>query len=150
MQKIDVFLMFSEGAAEAMEFYTSVFKDGRIVNTMPGPNGTPMGGTFEICGQQFKCFNGGPHFKFSEGMSLFVNADTQDEIDYLYEKLSEGGEQQQCGWVRDKFGVSWQIIPPILGELIADPDREKANRVVNAMLSMQKLDIQALKDAAGE
>lgn len=150
MQKIDVFLMFSEGAAEAMEFYTSVFKDGRIVNTMPGRDGTPMGGTFEIFGQQFKCFNGGPHFKFSEGMSLFVNADTQDEIDYLYEKLSEGGEQQQCGWVRDKFGVSWQIIPPILGELIADPDREKANRVVNAMLSMQKLDIQALKDAAGE
>lgn len=150
MQKIDVFLMFSEGAAEAMEFYTSLFKDGRIVNTMPGPNGTPMGGTFEIFGQRFKCFNGGPHFKFSEGMSLFVNADTQDEIDYLYEKLSEGGEQQQCGWVRDKFGVSWQIIPPILGELIADPDREKANRVINAMLSMQKLDIQALKDAAGE
>lgn len=142
--------MFSEGAAEAMEFYTTVFKDGRIVNTMPGPDGTPIGGTFEIFGQQFKCFNGGPHFSFTEGISLFVNAESQDEIDYLYETLSEGGQKQQCGWVKDKFGVSWQIIPPILGELLADPDREKANRVINAMLGMQKLDIQALKDAAGE
>lgn len=150
MQKIDVFLMFNEGAIEAMDFYTSVFKDGRIVDTMPGPDGKPMGGTFEIAGQQFKCFNGGPHFSFSEGMSLFVNAETQDEIDHLYEALSDGGQKQQCGWVRDKFGLSWQIIPPILGELLGDPDREKANRVMNAMLGMQKLDIQALKVAAGQ
>jgi predicted 3-demethylubiquinone-9 3-methyltransferase (glyoxalase superfamily) len=107
-----------------------------------------MGGTFELEGQRFNAFNGGPSFKFSQGISLFVNAETQDEIDYFYEKLSEGGQKQPCGWLTDRFGVSWQIIPPILGELLSDPDRQKAGRVMNAMLQMQKIDIQALKDAA--
>lgn len=148
MQKITTFLMFESGAGEAMEFYTSVFENGRIIDTMPGPDGKAMGGTFEIEGQRFNAFNGGPHFRFSPGISLFVDAGTQDEIDYYYEKLSEGGEKQPCGWLKDKFGVSWQIIPPILGELLSDPDREKAGRAMNAMLGMRKIDIQALKDAA--
>lgn len=148
MQKITTFFMFESGAADAMEFYTSIFENGKIINTMPGPDGKPMGGTFELEGQRFNAFNGGPSFKFAQGMSLFVNAETQDEIDYYYEKLSEGGEKEPCGWLRDKFGVSWQIIPPILGELLSDPDRERAGRVMQAMLRMQKIDIQALKEAA--
>jgi predicted 3-demethylubiquinone-9 3-methyltransferase (glyoxalase superfamily) len=148
MQKITTFFMFESGAGDAMDFYVSVFKDGKIINTIPGPDGKPMGGTFELEGQRFNAFNGGPHFKFSSGISLFVSCETQDEIDHYYEKLSEGGEKQPCGWLKDKFGVSWQIVPPILGELLANPDREKAGRVMNAMLGMQKLDIQALKNAA--
>lgn len=150
MQKITTFFMFEDHADEAMNFYVSVFKNSKIVSTMPGPNGTVMGGTFELEGQRFNAFNGGPHFSFSQGMSQFVSCDTQDEIDYFYEKLSDGGENQPCGWLTDKFGVSWQIVPPILGELLADKDREKANRVLQAMLKMQKLDIQALKDAAAQ
>ena len=141
--------MFEANAGEAMDFYVSIFKNSKILSTMPGPDGTAMGGTFELEGQRFNAFNGGSHFKFSEAVSQFVSCDTQDEIDYFYEKLSDGGEKQQCGWVRDKFGVSWQIIPPILGQLLSDPDREKAGRVVQAMLKMKKIDIQELKDAAG-
>ena len=147
MQKITTFLMFNDKAEEAMNFYASIFKNSQIVNTMPGPNGSVMGGTVELEGQQLMTFNGGPHFSFSQGISLFVKAETQEEIDHLYENLSEGGEKQQCGWVTDKFGVSWQIIPPILGELLRDPDREKANRVLQAMLKMKKIDIAALKNA---
>ena len=98
-QKITTFLMFPEGAKEAMEFYTSIFEDGKITGTMPGADGKPMGGTFEIMGQEFKCFDGGPHFAFSEGMSLFISAETQDDIDHYYGKLSEGGEEQPCGVV---------------------------------------------------
>jgi predicted 3-demethylubiquinone-9 3-methyltransferase (glyoxalase superfamily) len=148
MQKLTTFLMFNKGAHEAMKFYTSVFKDGKITGTMPGPSGEPVGGTFEIMGQEIKCYNGGSHFSFSEGTSLFINAETQDEIDHYYEKLSDGGEQQPCGWLKDKFGVSWQVVPPVLLELLNDPDREKANRVMNAMLGMKKLDIAALEAAA--
>ena len=148
MQKITTFFMFDSGAGNAMDFYAAVFKNGKILSTIPGPDGKPMGGTFELDGQRFIAFNGGPQFKFSSGISLFVNAENQDEIDHYYEKLSDGGEKQPCGWLKDKFGVSWQIVPPVLGELLSDPDREKANRVVQAMLRMQKLDIQALKDAA--
>lgn len=148
MQKITTFLMFCEGANEAMEFYTSIFKDGKITSTMPGSDGKPMGGTFEIMGQEFKCFNGGSRFSFSEGTSLFVNAETQNEIDHYYDKLSEGGAEQPCGWLKDKFGVSWQVVPPILGKLLSDPDREKAGRVMNAMFGMKKLDIAALEAAA--
>lgn len=140
--------MFEDKAVEAMEFYVSVFENAKIISTMPGPNGKAMGGTFELEGQQFSAFNGGPHFKFSEGNSQMVSCETQDEIDHYYEKLSDGGEQQPCGWLKDKFGLSWQIIPPILGQLLGDPDREKANRVMQAMLAMKKIDIQALKDAA--
>lgn len=148
MQMITTFFMFEDHASEAMNFYVSIFKNSKIVSTMLGSDGSVMGGTFEIEGQRFNAFNGGPHFKFSQGISQFVSCDTQEEIDYLYEKLSEGGEKQPCGWLKDKFGVSWQIIPPILGELLGDSDREKANRVMQAMFKMQKIDIQALKDAA--
>lgn len=147
-QKITTFLMFNKGAGEAMNFYVSTFKNSKIISSMPGPDGTAMGGTFELEGQRFSAFDGGPHFTFAEGMSQWVSCETQDEIDYYYEKLSEGGEQQPCGWLKDKFGVSWQIVPPILGQLLSDPDREKAGRVMNAMLKMKKIDIQALKDAA--
>jgi predicted 3-demethylubiquinone-9 3-methyltransferase (glyoxalase superfamily) len=104
-------------------------------------------GTFQIDGQEFIVLNGGPHFKFAQGFSLFVKAETQEEIDYLYEKLSEGGQKQPCGWLLDKFGVSWQIIPPILGQLMSDKDPQKSKRVVDAMLKMHKIDIQKLKDA---
>src|SRR4029078_6046869 len=130
MQKITTFLMFNDKAEEAMNFYVSVFRNSQIVNTMRGPNCSVMGGTVELEGQQLMTFNGGPHFSFSQGISLFVKAETQEEIDHLYEELSDRGEKQQGGWGTDKFGVSWQIIPPILGELLRDPDREKANRVL--------------------
>ncbi|MGB7070241.1 MAG: VOC family protein [Pyrinomonadaceae bacterium] len=149
-QKISTFLMFSEGAAEAVDFYVSVFKNSKILNTMPGTDGKPMGASFILDGQEFQAYNGGPHFKFAEGISLFVKADTQAEIDELYDTLSEGGEKQPCGWLKDQFGVSWQIIPPILGELLADKDRAKADRVVQAMIKMHKIDIQGLTDAAGQ
>ena len=148
MQKITTFLMFNDKAGEAMEFYTSVFKDGKITSSMPGPGGTVMGGSFEIAGQQFSAFNGGPSFKFEQGISLMVSAETQEEIDYLYETLSEGGEQQPCSWLKDKFGVSWQIVPPILGKLLGDPDPEKAGRVLQAMLKMKKIIIADLEAAA--
>jgi len=150
MQKITPFLMFNTGASEAMEFYASVFDNARIVGTMPGPGGKPMGGTLEIDGQRIMTFDGGPHFSFSQGTSLFVNAETQEEIDRLYDALSEGGEKQPCGWVTDKFGVSWQIVPPILGQLLGDADRAKADRALQAMLKMHKLNIQELKDAADD
>jgi predicted 3-demethylubiquinone-9 3-methyltransferase (glyoxalase superfamily) len=148
MQKITTFLMFNDKAGEAMDFYASVFTNSRIISTMPGPGGTAMGGTIEIDGQRIMTFNGGPQFNFCPGISLFVRAETQEEIDYLYETLSAGGEKQPCGWLKDKFGVSWQVVPPILGALLGDADREKSSRVLQAMLKMHKIDIQALKDAA--
>ncbi|MEP6850044.1 MAG: VOC family protein, partial [Acidobacteriota bacterium] len=127
MQKITPFLMFNDKAGEAMEFYASTFENSKIVSKVPGPGGSVMGGTIEIEGQRINTFNGGPHFKFTSGISLFVSCETQDEIDDKYEKLSAGGHEDRCGWLVDKFGVSWQIIPPILGELLGDKDREKAN-----------------------
>jgi predicted 3-demethylubiquinone-9 3-methyltransferase (glyoxalase superfamily) len=148
MQRITTFFMFQSGAAEAMEFYVSVFKNAKIISTIPGSDGKTMGGTFELEGQRFSAYNGGPHFNFSQGISQMVYCETQEEIDHYYERLSESGEKQPCGWVTDKFGISWQITPPILLQLLADPDREKADRVMQAMLEMQKIDIQALKDAA--
>ncbi len=150
MQKIVTFLMFPERCLEAVEFYTSVFKNSKIISRMPGPDGSPGGAVFEIEGQRFNAYEGGPHFSFSQAISLFVNAETQEEIDELYEKLSEGGEEQQCGWLTDKFGVSWQICPPILLELLNGSDREKAKRAFDAMLKMHKIDIQAIKDAAAD
>ena len=142
--------MFNDRAGEAMEFYTSIFKDSRIVSTMPGPDGKVAGGTFEIAGQRFNCYNAGPHpnFKFSQAVSFMIYADTQAEIDHYYEKLSEGGEQQPCGWVTDKFGVSWQVTPPILMRLLSDPDREKAGRVTQAMFKMTRIIIADLEAAA--
>jgi len=148
MQKVTTFLMFNDQAIEAMNFYVSLFKDAKIVTTMPGPNGNAMGGTFEIAGQRFHCYNGGPTFKFEQGFSLMVNAETQEEIDHLYDGLAEGGEKQPCSWVVDKFGVSWQIVPPILLKLLFDPDREKAGRVTEAMFKMHKIIIKDLEAAA--
>jgi predicted 3-demethylubiquinone-9 3-methyltransferase (glyoxalase superfamily) len=148
MQKVTTFLMFNDQAEEAMNFYTSLFEDARIVSTMPGPGGSVMGGSFEIAGQKFNCYNGGPKFTFEQGFSLMVNAETQEEIDHLYDGLAEGGEKQPCSWVVDKFGVSWQIVPPILLKLLSDPDRDKAQRVMQAMFKMHKIIIKDLEAAA--
>jgi len=148
MQKITPFLMYNDQAEEAMNFYVSVFKDAKIVSTMPGPDGKVMGGSFEIEGQRFNCFNGGPNFNFSQGFSLMVRAETQEDVDYLYDKLSEGGKQEPCGWLDDKFGVSWQITPPILLKLLSDSDPEKAGRVAQAMFKMTKIIIADLEAAA--
>ena len=148
MQKITTFLMFNDQAEEAMNFYTSVFKDSKIISKIPGPGGLVMGGSFEIAGQRFMCYNGGPKFTFEQGFSLMVDAENQDEIDYLYDTLSEGGEQQPCSWLIDKFGVSWQIVPPVLLKLLSDPDKEKAGRVAQAMFKMKKIIIADLEAAA--
>jgi len=147
MQKITPFLWFDSQAEDATKFYTSIFKDSEIISTMPGPGESVMGVTFRINGQELIAFNGGPHFKLTEAISLFVNCETQEEIDELWEKLSEEGEKSRCGWLKDKYGLSWQIIPSILGKMMQDKDRTKADRVVQAMLKMDKLDISVLKQA---
>jgi predicted 3-demethylubiquinone-9 3-methyltransferase (glyoxalase superfamily) len=147
MQKITPFLWFNDNAEEAAKYYVSIFKNAKITSTMPGPNGTVMGLSFTLDGQEFQALNGGPQFKFTEAISLFVRAETQPEIDELWDKLSAGGEKSRCGWLKDKFGLSWQIIPPVLGELLGDKDRVKAQRVMMAMLKMNKIVIQELKDA---
>ncbi len=153
MQKIAPFLWFDDKAEEAMNFYVSIFKNSKIVSVFrygeggPGPKGTVMTGTFELEGQKFMALNGGPHFKFSPAISFFVNCETQTEVDELWEKLSEGGEKQRCGWVTDKFGVSWQIIPTVLGKMLSDPDPVKSKNAMNAMLQMDKIDIARLKQA---
>lgn len=153
MQKITPCLWFDNQAEEAMHFYTSIFKNSRIGEVTrygdagPRPKGTVMTATFQLDGQEFIALNGGPHFKFTEAISFFVNCETQQEVDELWEKLSEGGEEVQCGWLKDKFGLSWQIVPTILGKLMNDPDPEKANRVTQAMLQMKKIDIEGLKRA---
>lgn len=147
MQKITPFLWFESQAEEAMNFYLSIFKNSESLSTMPGPGGSVMGVTFRINGQELIAFNGGPHFKLNEAFSMFVNCETQGEIDELWEKLSEGGEKSRCGWLKDKFGLSWQLVPPVLGEMLQDKDTAKANRVLQAMLKMDKLDISVLKQA---
>jgi len=153
MQKITPFLWFDNKAEEAMNFYTSIFKNSKIGSITrygeegPGLNGTVMIATFQLNGQEFMVLNGGPQFTFSQAISFFVNCETQAEVDELWEKLSEGGEKQQCGWLKDKFGLSWQIIPTALGELMGDKDAEKSRRVMNAMLQMGKIDIERLKMA---
>ena len=153
MQKISTFLTFNNQAEEAMRFYVSIFKNSKIVNTMrygeggPGPKGSLMGGTFQLDGQTFMALNGGPYFTFAQGISLYVSCETQGEIDELWEKLSEGGEKQQCGWLNDKFGVSWQIIPSILGELLQNKDAGKSKKVMEALLKMTKIDFKTLKEA---
>jgi len=147
MQKITPFLWFNNNAEEAVNFYISIFKNSRIVSTIPGPNGTVMGISFILDGQEFQALNGGPKFKFTEAISLFVRAETQPEIDELWEKLSAGGQKSRCGWLKDKFGLSWQIVPPILGQLLSGKDRDKSQRAMMAMLKMDKIDIQALQDA---
>ncbi len=140
MQKIIPFLWFDDNAEEAIQFYTSIFKHGKIkTESRIGPDNKLMTATFEIEGQVFQVLNGGPMFTFSPAISFFVNCDTQEEIDELWDKLSDGGEQQRCGWLKDKFGVSWQIVPPILGSLLNAPDKTKANQVMQAMLQMDKI-----------
>jgi predicted 3-demethylubiquinone-9 3-methyltransferase (glyoxalase superfamily) len=153
MQKITPFLWFDGRAEEAANFYTAIFPNSKIVSIMssgeagPGPKGSVMSATFELQGQEFIALNGGPMFTFSPAISFFVHCETQEEVDNFWEKLSEGGEKQRCGWLRDKFGVSWQVVPTVLGQLLQDKDAEKSKRVMNAMLQMDKLDIASLKRA---
>ena len=153
MQKISTFLWFDNQAEEAVNLYTSLFKNSRILEISrygegaPLPAGTVMSVTFQLEGQEFMALNGGPVFKFTEAMSLFVKCESQAEVDRYWESLSAGGEVQQCGWLKDRFGISWQIVPTQLGKLLGDPDPAKANRVMQAMLKMVKLDIQSLQAA---
>ncbi len=153
MQKIVPFLWFDNEAEEAAQFYTSIFKNSRITGVSrytegaPRPAGTAMTVSFELAGQEFTALNGGPEFKFNESISFYVNCETQAEVDYFWEKLTAGGQEVQCGWLKDKFGVSWQIVPTRLGELLGDKDPQKAQRAMQAMLQMKKLDIAALERA---
>jgi predicted 3-demethylubiquinone-9 3-methyltransferase (glyoxalase superfamily) len=153
MQKIRPFLWFDSNAEEAMNFYTSIFKNSKIGQVRrygdsgPGPKGSVMTATFQIEGLEFMALNGGPHYKITPAISLFVNCETQKEVDELWEKLSAGGETLQCGWLTDKFGVTWQIIPKTLGELLGDKDPQKSQRVMKAMMGMVKIDVEGLKRA---
>jgi predicted 3-demethylubiquinone-9 3-methyltransferase (glyoxalase superfamily) len=153
MQKIIPFLWFDGNAEEAMNFYVSVFKNSKLGTITrsgdagPGPKRTVITGTFQIDGQNFYALNGGPQFKFSSAISFFVNCETQQEVDELWEKLSAGGETMQCGWLKDKFGVTWQIVPTILGELLHGKDARKSQSAMKAMMQMTKLDIAKLKQA---
>jgi len=153
MQRITPFLWFDNQAEEAAKFYTSIFKNSKLGSvarygeTGPGPKGTVMTADFELDGQKFVALNGGPTFKFTEAISLVVNCETQEEVDYYWDKLSAGGQEVQCGWVKDKYSLSWQIVPTILGKLVQDKDAKKVNRVMEAMMKMVRLDIQGLKQA---
>lgn len=152
-QKITTFLWFNDNAEEAVNFYVSVFKNSKVLQTVrygdvgPGPKGSVMTIEFELDGQKFIALNGGPHFKFTEAISLMVYCETQEEIDYFWDKLSEGGQQVECGWLKDKFGLSWQVVPAIWTELIS-AGGEKTDRYMAAMMKMKKLDIEQLKKAA--
>jgi predicted 3-demethylubiquinone-9 3-methyltransferase (glyoxalase superfamily) len=154
MQKITPFLWFDGTAEEAMNFYVSVFKHSKVGKVTrygegaPAPKGTVMSATFQLEGQEFFALNGGPMYRFTPAISFFVNCETQQEVDELWDKLSAGGEQQRCGWLKDKYGVSWQIIPSLLGTLLGDKDGAKAQRVMQAMLQMNKIDIKGLQQAA--
>ncbi len=139
--------MYDHDLNEVMDFYASVFSDFKLIHSMNGPEGNGMVATFEIKGQQVYCYNGGPHFKFSDAASLFIDCETQEDVDYLWEKLSEGGAKSECGWLIDKFGVRWQVIPSILMELQKDPNPAKAHAVVQAMLKMSKIVIADLEAA---
>ena len=153
MQKITPFLWFDGKAEEAMNFYVSIFKNAKIVGVTrygeagPGPKGTVMTAKFELDGQEFVALNGGPQFTFTEALSFVVNCATQQEVDEFWEKLSEGGNKSRCGWLKDKYGLSWQVVPTVLVEMLQDKDAEKSKRVMQAMLQMDKLDINTLKQA---
>lgn len=153
MQKITTFLWYDNQAEEAANFYAGIFPDSRIVHVQrygaagPGTPGTVMTVTFELAGQQFIALNGGPHDKFTEAISLYVDCATQEEVDDLWTRLSDGGEEGPCGWLKDRYGLSWQIVPRTLTDLISDPDPVKSNRAMQAMLGMKKIDIQALREA---
>ena len=160
MQKIIPHLWFDSDEEDAVKFYTSIFRNSKIIGityyrqspaeVSGRPKGTVMTLTFELEGQQFMTLNGGPVFRFSPAISFLVNCETQEEVDDLWEKLSEGGEKEQCGWLKDKFGVSWQIVPNILGEMLQDKDAKKSERVIKAMLQMKKIDIQGLRKTYAE
>ena len=151
MQKITPFLWFDHQAEEAAKFYTSVFKNSKIVSIVrygeagPGPKGTVMVATFQLDGQEFVALNGGPHFRFTEAISFVINCKTQEEVDHFWETLSEGGEESRCGWLKDKYGLSWQVVPTVLGEMLRDKDAEKSKRVMQTMLKMDKINIKTLK-----
>jgi len=153
MQKITPFLWFDDQAEEAASFYVSIFKNSKLLSVSrygevgPGENGKVMTVSFELDGQEFTALNGGPIFKFTEATSFYVHCETQQEVDELWDKLCAGGEPGQCGWLKDKYGLSWQIVPNILGELLGDADREKAAQVTQAMLKMHKLEIAVLLKA---
>jgi predicted 3-demethylubiquinone-9 3-methyltransferase (glyoxalase superfamily) len=155
MQKITPFLWFDTNAEEAAQFYASIFKNSKVLSVSrygdagPGPKGTAMVVSFQLEGQQFTALNGGPQFKFSEAFSFVVNCDNQQEIDYYWNKLtSDGGHESQCGWLKDRFGFSWQIVPTALAKLMTDTDPKRASRVMQALRQMKKLDIAALEEAA--
>jgi predicted 3-demethylubiquinone-9 3-methyltransferase (glyoxalase superfamily) len=154
MQKITPFLWFNDRAEEAANFYVSIFRNSKVVRISrngeggPGPKGSVMSTTFQLDGQEFYALNGGPMFTFTPAISFFIHCETQEEIDDFWEKLSAGGKQERCGWLKDKFGVSWQVVPSILGKLLQDPDPSKSKRVMTAMLAMNKLDIKGLQQAA--
>ena len=156
MQKITPFLWFDNQAEEAMNFYTSIFKDSKVGrvsrydSSFPEKAGTAMTATFQLFGQEFMALNGGPLFTFTEAISFLVHCENQQEVDDLWAKLSAGGRESQCGWLKDKFGLSWQIIPNALPEMLADKDPAKAHRVMQAMLKMSKIDIAALERARYE
>jgi predicted 3-demethylubiquinone-9 3-methyltransferase (glyoxalase superfamily) len=153
MQKIVTFLWFDNQAEEAANLYVSVFKNSKIGTVRrygkagPGPEGSVMTVAFQLEGQEFYALNAGPHFKFTPAISLFVNCESQDEVDELWEKLSAGGRKDRCGWLQDKYGLSWQIIPTALGKLMSDPDPEKSSRIMKAMLQMDKIDERRLREA---
>ena len=154
-QKITPFLWYDNQAEEAMNFYVSIFKNSRVLGVTrygksgPGPEGSVLTAAFELEGQKFTALNGGPRFKFNESVSFVVNCETQEEIDYFWEKLSsDGGQESQCGWLKDKFGLSWQVVPTILPELISSKDPKKSERVMQAIMQMKKLDLAKLKQAA--
>lgn len=154
MQKITPFLWFDGKAEEAMNFYTSIFPNAKALNVSryskgaPFPEGTVMSATFVLEGLEFIALNAGPNFKFNEAVSFFIKCSSQEEVDKYWNQLtSDGGQESQCGWLKDKFGLSWQVVPSVLGELLADKDREKAGRVMQAMLKMKKIDIKTLLEA---
>ncbi len=153
MQKITPFLWFDDNAKEAMDFYTSIFENSRVIhitrygNAGPGPDGTVIVAHFSLGGQEFIALNGGPQFTFSPAISFVVDCETQDEVDGFWEKLSAGGRQNDCGWLQDKFGVSWQIVPGFLRQMLGDTDPVRAQRVMKAMLQMKKIDLRRLQQA---
>jgi predicted 3-demethylubiquinone-9 3-methyltransferase (glyoxalase superfamily) len=153
MQKITPFLWFNDQAEDAMHFYVSIFKNSKVGHVTrcgeagPGPKGAVMSATFQLEGQDFMALNGGPHFSFTPAISMFVNCETQEEVDEFWEKLSAGGSKERCGWLKDKYGLSWQIIPSALGKLMGDKNPAKAKSVMNAMLQMNRIDIKTLQQA---
>ena len=153
MQKITPFLWFDNNAEEALNFYTSIFKNSEITQVSrygdagPGPKGSLLTARFNLEGQEFLALNGGPHYKFTPAVSFLIDCKTQEEIDYYWDKLLEGGQAQQCGWLVDKYGLSWQVVPSILPKYLSDKDAGKASRVMQSMMKMVKLDIQELEDA---